>query len=167
MRAAPTSWVNGRRSGVFVFGLDPEPFRVPLDVVESQRGHLAGPQPVGGDEEEHRVVALPHGLRAVDGGEERADRVPWQSAWEALASIQAGRVDGGIESAGDKPSARQEAKERSKMADAVLEALPAETAAGLLQEGLDLSRPHVMQAGWVTIEADKAEQLRGRGAVGG
>ena len=53
-----------------------KPLRTPVNVIETQGSDLACAQTIGRDQEEHRVVALPHRDRAVDRGKELADQLP-------------------------------------------------------------------------------------------
>jgi len=55
---------------------DGQPVAPPVDVVQGQRRHLAGPQPVGHQQQQDRVITLAARSAAVDGAEHQPGLLP-------------------------------------------------------------------------------------------
>ena len=55
---------------------DGEPVAPPVDIVQGQRRHLAGPQPVGHQQQQDRVITLAARSTPVDGAEHQPDLLP-------------------------------------------------------------------------------------------
>jgi len=41
----------------------------PTDVIKAKSNDLAGAEPIGGDQEKHRIVTMSHGRRGIDGSQ--------------------------------------------------------------------------------------------------
>lgn len=54
---------------------NPKQLLSPVDIVESKGKELPGPQSVGGQEEQHRIIATSNDCRAVNGSQNALDSV--------------------------------------------------------------------------------------------
>ena len=84
----------------------------PANVIEGDGHHLAGPQSVGRNQQEHRVIAQSHCRGSVYGSQKCANRLPREGAWQLLETVKARRIDLAGQSCGNPAVNRQESKER-------------------------------------------------------
>src|SRR5712691_3065402 len=102
-----------------------------MDIIERDGHHLAGAETVSGDQEQHRVVAQPHGRRRIDRSQKRLHRIPGEGTRQLLRSVKPWRVDLAIQSMRNSAVYREESKESSQGCDLLLQACPAQTLTGL------------------------------------
>jgi hypothetical protein len=100
---------------------DAQTRRPPLHIVERQRDDLARTQAVGCDEQKHRVIALAHRCRAIDGLEQRLHGVPGKRSRQLLTAIHARRVDLRVQTRRDLTFGGEESEKRPDVRDDVLE----------------------------------------------
>ena len=104
----------------------------PTDVVKADGNDLAGAQPIGGDQQKHRIVTKAHGRRRVDGSAVATYCFPREGTRELLKPVKPRRVDLAIQSGGSPAICCEKAKEATQGSDVVLETGPAQALAGLV-----------------------------------
>ena len=138
--------------------------RAPVDGVQRQGDDLAGPESVGRDQEEDRVIPEPEGGRPVDGRQERADGGPGERARELFLAVTARGIDLEIQPGRYPPLGGQEAQEAPEFGDRMLERGPAVTDAGPANKRLDLLCRHRGEARRGVIVGQMGEEVA-RGAT--
>ena len=89
----------------------------------ADRNDLAGAEPIGGDQEKHRVVAQSHSRLPVDGFQECCDRFPWQRTRQLFKPIEPGCVDLAIQSSRHSAVSREKPKQTTYGSNLVLQSL--------------------------------------------
>src|SRR2546426_11568292 len=123
----------------------------PTDVIERNGHHLAGAETVSGDQEQHRVVAQPHGRRRIDRSQKRLHRIPGKGTRQLLRSVKPRRVDL-IQPMRNPAVYREESKEPAHGRDLLLQACPAQTLTGLENIPLYIARLNRLERDFLRIE---------------
>ena len=99
---------------------DPQPPVAPMEIVQGQGGDLTDAQPIGGDQQEHRVVTQSDGGATIDRRQQRLDGLPRQGAGELLEAIQPWGVDGGVQAGGTLACGGQKTEKTAQVGHEVL-----------------------------------------------
>ena len=97
----------------------------PADVFEPQGADIAGAQPIGGDQKQHRIVTHAHRAAAIDGGEQSANAFPRQRAGKLFQSVQAGGVNVRIQPWWERTRGHTKPEKTPQMSGIVLQGCPA------------------------------------------
>ena len=123
----------GRRMASFTLG-DPQSITLPVEIVHPQGGDLAPAKPVGDQQEENGIVALPGGRTPVHRLQHPADLVPRDRARDRGQPVDARGLDTGAQIFADHLVAIQIAEKHAQDAAQISHARPAESSAALDDE---------------------------------
>lgn len=148
---------------------DAERAGAPVDVIEGEGAHLAGPQAIRGHEQQQREVTAAEPGRLIHSAQEAAHIRPGQGSWRPGPPTEEGRRHGGREVVMPPPARVQESQERAK-ARADVSDRGASVAPGTGDDkGVHVAQLGVGEATTATMEKGpprrRVDHLRGDGAL--
>jgi hypothetical protein len=135
----------------------------PIDRVQGEGHDLTRAQAIGGDKEEHGVVAEAPGSAAVNGLQQPLDSWPRQTAWQVLLAIDARGIDLTVEARAHESAGRQEAEEAPELSDSMLQRGSAQPLPRPANEGLHGGRRERGESLGLELVVEVGEKVLRRG----
>src|SRR5262249_45426902 len=137
----------------------------PIDRVEREGHDVARAQAIGGDEEEHGVVAQAVTGAAIDLLEQSPDGRPRQTAWQLFLTIHTRGVDLTVQARRHFPAGREKTEKAPESSDRMLKGGATQTFALPSDEGLHFGSREGGQSLGLDLVIEVCEELLGRGDV--